>query len=517
MPAKTVVFTNVRKFDGTEMRWVSPSEFIQMSGRAGRRGLDDRGVVIMMINETMEPTVAKNIVRGEQDKLNSAFYLGYNMILNLLRVEGISPEFMLERCFHQFQNLASVSDLEKELRNLETEKAKMMIEDESTIRAYYELRQQLDAYGEDLRMVIVHPTVCLPFMQPGRLVYVKDGSHDFGWAAVINFVRREMDRNSTTQLTPQESWILDVALECADDGSTPGTNAFNSLPPGIRSAKEGEKSKIEVVPIILKCVHGIATFRIFPPSDISTPSDRAKIQRALIEVKKRFPDGIPKLDPVDQMNIKDNSFKELIRKIEVMESRLVTNPLHNSPRLEKLYNDYAKKVEVNDRIRSLKKEIQSAHAIMQLEELKCRKRVLRRLQFINEDEVVQLKARVACEISTGDELMLSELLFNRFFNDLSTEQIAAVLSVFVFEEKIPDSQSPVLSEELSNPLREIQRQARVVAKVSIESKMAINEQEYVQSFKWQLMPVMFAWAQGKAFGDIWYVLSPLLDRLLTEC
>ena len=113
MPAKTVVFTSVRKFDGVSQRWVTPSEFVQMSGRAGRRGLDDRGIVIMMIDEKMEPAVAKEIVRGEQDKLNSAFYLGYNMILNLMRVEGISPEFMLERCFYQFQNTASVSGLER--------------------------------------------------------------------------------------------------------------------------------------------------------------------------------------------------------------------------------------------------------------------------------------------------------------------------------------------------------------------------------------------------------------------
>ncbi len=113
MPAKTVVFTSVRKFDGVSLRWVSPSEFVQMSGRAGRRGLDDRGMVIMMIDEKMEPAVAKEIVRGEQDKLNSAFYLGYNMILNLMRVEGISPELMLERCFYQFQNTASVSGLKR--------------------------------------------------------------------------------------------------------------------------------------------------------------------------------------------------------------------------------------------------------------------------------------------------------------------------------------------------------------------------------------------------------------------
>lgn len=118
MPAKTVVFTSVRKFDGFSQRWVTPSEFIQMSGRAGRRGLDDRGIVIMMVGEEMDPAVAKEIVRGEQDRLNSAFHLGYNMILNLMRVEGISPEFMLERCFYQFQNTAGVAELEKRMVNL---------------------------------------------------------------------------------------------------------------------------------------------------------------------------------------------------------------------------------------------------------------------------------------------------------------------------------------------------------------------------------------------------------------
>lgn len=54
MPAKTVVFTGSRKFDGKEMRMITSGEYIQMSGRAGRRGLDDRGVVILMMDEKME-------------------------------------------------------------------------------------------------------------------------------------------------------------------------------------------------------------------------------------------------------------------------------------------------------------------------------------------------------------------------------------------------------------------------------------------------------------------------------
>jgi ATP-dependent RNA helicase DOB1 len=503
MPAKTVVFTSVEKFDGVSTRYLTPSEFVQMSGRAGRRGLDDRGIVIMMIDSKMEPATAKEIVRGEQDKLNSAFYLGYNMILNLMRVEGISPEFMLEHCFYQFQNTSSVSGLERELQQLQSERDSLEIADEATIKEYYELRQQLTQYTKDMRDVINHPNYCLQFMQPGRVVHIKHQNRDFGWGAVVKFSARRPDTSKDAQeYSPQESHILDVLLLVSDD-STVATQTQKGIPDGIYPPREGEKGRMEVVPVLLSTIEAIGHVRIFLPKDLHPADQRNTVRKSLEEVKRRFPDGIAILDPIENMGITDDSFKKLLRKIEVLESRLLSNPLHNSPRLPELYNQYAGKIEISRKIKEKKKSITAALSIMQLDELKSRKRVLRRLGFINDQEVVQLKARVACEISsTGDghELLLSELLFNRFFNELSPEVCAAVLSCFIFEEK---SEAQPLKEELSKHFKEIQQQARVIAKVSQESKLTINEKEYVESFKCELMDVVLAWAQGKSFAEIW--------------
>ncbi|KAF5139303.1 putative helicase C17H9.02 [Metarhizium anisopliae] len=515
MPAKTVVFTQVTKWDGVKRRPITSSEYIQMAGRAGRRGLDARGVVIMMIDDKLEPDTAKGIVTGHQDKLNSAFYLGYNMILNLLRIEAISPEFMLERCFHQFQNAASVPSLEKELMSLQQERDGLSIPDEATIKDYYQIRQQLNSYTEDMRAVIQQPTHCIEFLQPGRLVQIYNpkeahdnvtGGLDFGWGVIVNHYPRRAPRLGEPEWEPQESHIIDVMLPISASSAdiTPG-QPTGAMPPGLKpaGADTADTATINVViPCLLTCMKAISQIRIFMPKDgLKADADKDQARKSLAEVKRRFTDGIPILDPLENMEIVDDSFKKLLRKIEVLESRLLANPLHMSPMLPSLWDQYSEKVQLIEKVKEKKKAISKAHSIAQMDELKSRKRVLRRLGFINESEVVQLKARVACEISSteGHELLLSELLFDRFFNELSPETCAAVLSCFIFDEKV---ETQALKEDLQKPYREIQAKARIIAKVSQECKLDVNEEEYVTSLKWQLMETVYAWAQGRPFIEI---------------
>ncbi|KAI9252558.1 rRNA-processing arch domain-containing protein [Helicostylum pulchrum] len=495
MPAKTVVFTSVRKFDGKSMRWVSSGEYIQMSGRAGRRGLDERGVVIMMIDEKMEPAVAKDMVKGESDRMNSAFHLSYNMILNLLRVEGVSPEYMLEKCFYTFQNDANIPQYEKELAQLEQERDVIVVEREEEIAGYYEIRKQIDTYTQDVRDVMNHPTYCLPFLQPGRLARIKYDNMDFDWGVVVNYSRVNRGKKD---VDAEPVYVLDVLLVCSNDSSASKDAAGNTV--GIKPATDSKDAQLLTVPVSLNAIEVMSHIRLNLPSNLRNKDSLKAILKSINEVKKRFPDNIPLLDPITNMGIKDPAFQKLVSKITVLEKTLLAHPLAQSPDLPTLYNQYTSKMEATNKIKALKKRITDAQSIVQLDELKNRKRVMRRLGFTTSSDVVEMKGRVACEISTGDELLLTEMMFQGVFNDLSVDQAVALLSCFVFDEKVEAKAK--LQEELSAPLRLMQETARRIVKVSNECKMNMEEQAYVDKFKPELMDVVFAWCQGAKFYQI---------------
>jgi ATP-dependent RNA helicase HelY len=85
MPARSVVVGSLTKFDGTEMRLLTPNEYQQLTGRAGRRGMDERGAAVIPYSpwDAFEPAFAA--LTGELLPVQSAFIIRYNSVLNLWR------------------------------------------------------------------------------------------------------------------------------------------------------------------------------------------------------------------------------------------------------------------------------------------------------------------------------------------------------------------------------------------------------------------------------------------------
>ncbi|KAJ0865206.1 putative RNA helicase [Helianthus annuus] len=497
MPAKTVVFTSVRKWDGDSFRYVGSGEYIQMSGRAGRRGKDERGICLIMIDEQMEMNTLKDMVLGKPAPLVSTFRLSYYSILNLLRrAEGqFTAEHVIRNSFHQFQYEKTLPDIGKKVAELEEEAAKLDASGEVDVAEYHKLKLEISELEKKMMAEITKPERALYFLLPGRLVKVREGGTDWGWGVVVNVVKKPAPSlGSLTPTSRGSSYIVDTLLHCSIGSSESGSRP-RPCPP-----RSGQKGEMHVVPVQLPLISGLSKLRISVSSDLRPMEARQNILLAVQELEKRFPQGLPKLNPVKDMGIEEPEFVELVNQIEKLEQQLLSHPLNKSQD-ENQIKRFKRKAEVNHEIQQLKTKIRDSQLQKFRDELKNRSRVLKKLGHIDAEGIVQVKGRAACLIDTGDELLVTELMFNGTFNDLDHHQIAALASCFIPGDK--STEQIHLRSELAKPLQQLQDSARRIAEIQHECKLEVNVDEYVEAaVRPFLMDVIYCWSKGSSFSEV---------------
>ena len=104
MPARTVVIERLVKFDGESHKDITPGEYTQLTGRAGRRGIDIEGHAVVMWQPGLDPAAVAGLAARRTYPLNSSFKPTYNMAVNLLAQFGHDrSRNILESSFAQFQ------------------------------------------------------------------------------------------------------------------------------------------------------------------------------------------------------------------------------------------------------------------------------------------------------------------------------------------------------------------------------------------------------------------------------
>jgi superfamily II RNA helicase len=159
MPTKSVIFTDVSKFDGNTSRILFAHEYVQMAGRAGRRGLDTLGYVFHLNNLFRDTNVVtyKTMMNGKPQTLKSKFKISYNLLLNLIDIGETDYSCFAKRSMMQ-------GDIEGQSRGLNSEIDKckqelnrlnlcidIMRTPRDIVEKYQDLQQNKDKYANKKR------------------------------------------------------------------------------------------------------------------------------------------------------------------------------------------------------------------------------------------------------------------------------------------------------------------------------------------------------------------------------
>src|SRR6202012_4434256 len=147
MPARTVVLEKLDKWNGEAHVALTPGEYTQLTGRAGRGGIDVEGHAVVLWQPGMDPGAVAGLAGTRTYPLNSSFSPSYNMAVNLTaRVGRKRAAALLESSFAQFQAARGVVGLARRLRRLKEqadELAKQVSCDRGDFLEYAGMRRRL--------------------------------------------------------------------------------------------------------------------------------------------------------------------------------------------------------------------------------------------------------------------------------------------------------------------------------------------------------------------------------------
>jgi len=187
MPARTTVISSLSKRTDSGHRLLNPSEFLQMAGRAGRRGMDQLGHVVTLQTPFEGVKEAAYLATAKADPLVSQFTPSYGMVLNLLQTHTLAEaKELVERSFGQYlatlylaPQRQAIADLTAELAHIQ---ARLAPVDLGALASYQKLRERLKEERRLLRTLQQQAdevraselALAVTFSLPGTIISLKN-------------------------------------------------------------------------------------------------------------------------------------------------------------------------------------------------------------------------------------------------------------------------------------------------------------------------------------------------------
>ncbi|KAF2267930.1 antiviral helicase [Lojkania enalia] len=519
LPTRTVVFSGFRKHDGRSFRDLLPGEYTQMAGRAGRRGLDTVGTVVIVTpgaEEAPQVSRLRQMILGDPTKLRSQFRLTYNMILNLLRVEALKIEEMIKRSFSENVTQALLPEHEKKVKLSEEDLEKVKREPCAICDLDLELCHQAcmnyQRLTNELHLALLSNPVGRRVFGPKRLVvYKKDGVRTVGMLL-------QEGTSKGTEPTVQIFEICRNQKRKPDDllpYLSPFAKFFRPLP------QSADNMMLRTALVPLSDIECLTRTLIDVPETVQNIKKR---NQALELARDQF---VPLCkswdyqdwDEFDWGKIKNLNFREIDDTRRKQGHIATDRECLKCPNFLKHFAMEHDQWIIKENILQLR-QLMSDQNLQLLPDYEQRISVLKDLGFIDEASRVELKGKVACEIHSADELVLTELILENVLAEYEPEEIVALLSAFVFQEKT--DVEPTLTANLERGKAKIIEISEKVNHLQTLHQVILSSDDsndFVSKPRFGMVEVVYEWARGMSFNritDLTDVMEGTIVRVITR-
>src|SRR5215510_10185832 len=499
MPARTVVIERLDKWNGENHAALTPGEYTQLTGRAGRRGIDVEGHAVVLWHPGMDPAAVGGLAGTRTYPLTSSFRPSYNMAVNLVGQVGLErAATLLESSFAQFQADRAVVGIARQAQRGREALAELAVScDRGDFAEYARLRKELSelegaASRQRSAARRAEALRSLQTLRRGDIIRVPGGRR--AGIAVV----------------------LDPGLSAAGGKDARRRGGGRAVPGGL--GQDGSP-----LPLVLTAGRQVkrlsaADFpepatvldRVRIPAAFSARSPRAR--RDLASTVRNKLAGHPAPDRRGSPPQADQP--EIAR----LRRRLRQHPCHACPDRE----DHARQAERYARLEREVRQLETtvagrSHVIARTFQRVCA--VLGDLGYLKADTVTPDGRRLA-DLYTELDLLAAECLRRGLWRGLDPADLAACVSALTFEARKPEDAAPPRLP--GGPVRET-----LAAMVSVWAELAAVEREHKLAFLREpdlgFAWAAHAWARGKPLesvlgpdltpGDFVRAVKQLMDLL----
>lgn len=453
MPARSVIIESLRKFNGTSHVDITPGEYTQLTGRAGRRGIDDIGYAVVPITNFISPQSVASLASTRTYPLKSSFQPSYNMTINLIDKYGIEPSLeILNKSFAQFQRTKNLYQEEEKLKLVKKRITELSQKHELS---NFELAMDYCLKDEEMKTKKRQDLIASFSPNQGQSFKITSGT--------IGYFRNN----------PSEIFII-IGIDYSKKRVSYITKSGGYLK---RSIVELDESPI---------IQGrIGIPRGFNPRD--------KIARKKLFTKLNL-GGLQDNTP----SFKDLSFGEIYN--------LYDHPVHSLSSSALLLKDAQKvtqlkkdrdKIEsrINSKLDNLSSLFKSIYSL------------LAELNFLSDTLSPTRKGEWLRSIYSESDLLICESLVNGLLDDLNLAELASILSAFVYEGRYRDE-----VQQISAPSARIKNRLQRIGTIQsgLEDRERVKGLKLIRPIDTGFTVPIYDWVSGNSIESILYEndLSP---------